>query len=71
MAARVRVNFGGKEYVSVPFEEFTAKEICDMFYKDFAYADKMRLEVAEGYIIFGKDVVQGSVIIFEDISGGL
>lgn len=68
MSARMKVVFDGNEYFSKTTNEMTAEKMRDVIYEQFGEMNKLTMEMDNGFIVFGKDVVQGSIIIFENIA---
>lgn len=67
MSARMKIVYGGESYVSVVNAEMTADKMSDVFYEQLNKLDRISIKLENGNVlVIGKDVVQGSVMIFEN-----
>lgn len=68
MAARMKVIYGGNEYVSRAADGMTAFELEEIVNKGFETHMRLKLETEDGLLLmFCEDVVRGSILVFEEL----
>ena len=66
--ARMHIIYNGMDFYSMDVPEMSSEELCDEFYSQFEYFNKLKIEFENGdFFLIGEDALKSCVILFEEI----
>jgi hypothetical protein len=68
MPTIMKIIYQGKEYVSKPTNDLTPEAMRDAVYEQIDNFSKFTIETDKGFMVFGKEVVQGAIFLMEEIT---
>ena len=66
--ARTHIIYNSMDFYSMDVPGVSPEELCDEFYSQFQYFNKMKIELENGdFFLIGEDAIKSCVILFEEI----
>ena len=66
--ARMHIIYNDMDFYSMDVPEMSPEELCDEFYLQFQYFNKLKIELENGdFFLIGEDAIKSCVIVFEEV----
>ena len=66
--ARIHIIYNGMDFYSMDVPKMSPEELCDEFYSQFEYFNKLKIELENGnFFLIGEHVIKSCVILFGEV----